>query len=504
MRFREYFEPKEAEKIPTRLLHSTFHKTRKTPVIEMKLSKDAVEATVNFQFYFDQRKLKSKTKLITVNKIFTGPSDEVYAAAAKQASRISLTLSKLFNDDWQRSLMNLLNKPSKNKTILNLGLYKNNQYGIYDIVEPKSLLARLMSENDIKQKDLAFNAGVDKTTLWRHLNGTLEISRDAAIKYAKVLGCDPAKILFNDLTIPMWGSADTLEMQMMNRLSIYPSEIIAKDLGTIECPREIYRPDVKAIRIDSPNSGLHNQVAFYYNSNEPIVLEDQMVVVGTNLKNLSNSEIRTRYFIGIYKKNKDGRTVDLHTIDPLVFDIEGIEPDEDMHSFDHVTSFVQDQMKVIEGIEPTFVAPVVALMDATKVFDPIKQEIQKAYDEIYTASRKDETRAIKIFNNVKMKSVLEDKAEKEILADDVDDYYDQMQHQKLKAFIDADKELQSVISKSAYGSAKLEKKIDIQNKVKQIKADLSEKEDLIVRRAYDRLRENMDNPGPDDEDFHNA
>ena len=224
----------------------------------MKLSKDAVEATVNFQFYFDQRKLKSKTKLITVNKIFTGPSDEVYAAAAKQASRISLTLSKLFNDDWQRSLMNLLNKPSKNKTILNLGLYKNNQYGIYDIVEPKSLLARLMSENDIKQKDLAFNAGVDKTTLWRHLNGTLEISRDAAIKYAKVLGCDPAKILFNDLTIPMWGSADTLEMQMMNRLSIYPSEIIAKDLGNIECPREIYRPDVKAIRIDSPNSGLHN------------------------------------------------------------------------------------------------------------------------------------------------------------------------------------------------------------------------------------------------------
>jgi len=514
MKLNEYYEPQLPSTVTTRQLHSTYHKTRNTPVIEMKLLKDAVEAKVTFEFFLDQRKetISHVTKLgnyakgtkkisSTIKKIITGPSDEVYSSAVKLASRISLTLSKLFNDEWQKSLMNLLNKPSKNKTILNLGLYKNNQYGIYDIVEPKNLLAKLMFESDIKQKDLAYAAEVDKTTLWRHLNGTLEISRDAAIKYAKVLGCDPAKILFNDLTIPMWGSTDTHEMQMMNRLSIYASEITAKDLGTIECPREIYRPDVKAIRIDSPNSSLHNQVAFYYNSNEPIVLEDQMVIVGTQLKNLSDSDIRNRYFIGIYKKNKDGRTVDLHTIDPLAFNVEGIEPDEDMHSFDHVISFVEDQMKVIEGIEPTFVAPVVAMMDATKVFDPIKQEIQKAYDEIYTASRNQETKALRIFKNVQMKSVLQDKAEKEILSDDVDDYVDQMNHQKLKAFIDADKELQSVISTAAYGSAKLERRTAIQNKVKQIKADLSDKENRIIERAYDRLKENMDNPGPDDEDF---
>jgi len=518
MKLNEYYEPQLPSTVTTRQLHSTYHKTRNTPVIEMKLLKDAVEAKVTFEFFLDQRKetISHVTKLgnyakgtkkisSTIKKIITGPSDEVYSSAVKLASRISLTLSKLFNDEWQKSLMNLLNKPSKNKTILNLGLYKNNQYGIYDIVEPKNLLAKLMFESDIKQKDLAYAAEVDKTTLWRHLNGTLEISRDAAIKYAKVLGCDPAKILFNDLTIPMWGSTDTHEMQMMNRLSIYASEITAKDLGTIECPREIYRPDVKAIRIDSPNSSLHNQVAFYYNSNEPIVLEDQMVIVGTQLKNLSDSDIRNRYFIGIYKKNKDGRTVDLHTIDPLAFNVEGIEPDEDMHSFDHVISFVEDQMKVIEGIEPTFVAPVVAMMDATKVFDPIKQEIQKAYDEIYTASRNQETKALRIFKNVQMKSVLQDKAEKEILSDDVDDYVDQMNHQKLKAFIDADKELQSVISTAAYGSAKLERRSAIQNKVKQIKADLNDKENRIIERAYDRLKENMDQVGPDDEDYqHNA
>ena len=43
---------------------------------------------------------------------------------------------------------------------------------------------------------LAKLAGVNETTLWRHLNGTNKISRQKAINYAKVLNCHPAEILF--------------------------------------------------------------------------------------------------------------------------------------------------------------------------------------------------------------------------------------------------------------------------------------------------------------------
>ena len=64
------------------------------------------------------------------SRTIEGLSDEVYKIAAKQASKISLSLSSKFNDEWQKTLVNLLNKPSKNKSILNLGLYKNNNYGI--------------------------------------------------------------------------------------------------------------------------------------------------------------------------------------------------------------------------------------------------------------------------------------------------------------------------------------------------------------------------------------
>ena len=499
MKLIDQFDPKLPGSISQRQLISSYTTERKIPYIEMRLLGDQVVATVTFDFWYDKKRTKKFSEFDKTNRTIEGPSDEVYKLAAKQASKISLSLSSIFNDEWQKTLVNLLNKPSKNKTVLNLGLYKNNNYGIYDITNPSILLDQKIKESGMSLKDVALLSGQNETTLFRHLKGTFEISRDAAIKYAKVLGCDPAKILFNDLSIPVWGSADTLEQSSIERLSVYASEITANEnLGVIECPREIYRPDVKAIKIDSPNSHLHGHVGFYYNSNEPIDLEDQMVIVGTNLKNLVGGEIRQRYFIGTYKKNRNGRTVDIHSIDPTVIDISGVTPDEDFHSYEDFVGLEEGQRIVIDDITPTFVAPLVALINPSEVFSDKKIDIQKAYNEIYTQSRTDEVKALKIFKNNQMKSIIEEQLE-----DNIDDYVDQMNHQKIKALIMADKKLQSVISTAAYGKAKYEKKIDIKEEAKKIKADLSAKEELIVREAVDRLQEQMDIPGPDDEDYIN-
>jgi len=502
MKLIDRYDPKLSEanqRLSAKNLISTYTTERKIPYIEMRLLGDQVIATVTFDFWYDKKRTKKFAEFDKINRTIEGPSDEVYKLAAKQASKISLSLSSIFNDEWQKTLVNLLNKPSKNKTVLNLGLYRNNNYGIYDITNPSILLDQKIKESGMSLKDVALLSGQNETTLFRHLKGTFEISRDAAIKYAKVLGCDPAKILFNDLSIPVWGSADTLEQSSIERLSVYASEITANEnLGVIECPREIYRPDVKAIKIDSPNSHLHGHVGFYYNSNEPIDLEDQMVIVGTNLKNLVGGEIRQRYFIGTYKKNRNGRTVDIHSIDPTVIDISGVTPDEDFHSYEDFVGLEEGQRIVIDDITPTFVAPLVALINPSEVFSDKKIDIQKAYNEIYTQSRTDEVKALKIFKNNQMKSIIEEQLE-----DNIDDYVDQMNHQKIKALIMADKKLQSVISTAAYGKAKYEKKIDIKEEAKKIKADLSAKEELIVREAVDRLQEQMDIPGPDDEDYIN-
>ena len=503
MKLIDQFDPKLPKDTNQRNLVSTFQTERKLPIIEMRLIDDAVQATVEFDFYFDKRNTKKFTEFEKTTRTIEGAVDEVYRIAAKQASKISLSLSSKFNDEWQKTLVNLLNKPSKNKSILNLGLYKNNNYGIYDITSPSVLLDQLIKESGMSLKDVALQSGVNETTLFRHLKNTFEISREAAIKYAKVLGCDPAKILFNDLVIPVWGSTDTLEMASIERLSVFQSEITANEnLGVVECPREIYRPDVKAIKFDNAVSHLHGHIAFYYNSNEPIDLDGQTVIVGTNLKNYRDSETRARYFIGVYRKNKNGKTINLYTIDPNAIDLTGITPDEDFNSFDDVVGMAEEQALVLEDIVPTFVAPVVSILNPYEVYSDKKIDIQKAYNEIYTQNRSDEVSQLKDFKNQQMLSKLKDKLDY-YMADQpgTDDYIDHMNHQKLKALILADKKLQSVISTAAYGKAKFEKKIDIKDEAKKIKAELSAKEKKIMDEAYDRIQEQMDEPGPNDEEY---
>lgn len=501
MNIKDTFDPKLPKGLTNRNLYSTFHDTREIPKIEMALQKNKVRAEVEFKFYYDKRKNKQVDKKEIITRNISGPSEEVYSVAAKLASRISLTLSARFNEEWQRTMTHLLNKPSENKSILNLGVYKQASYDIYDISSPAYLLNKKLSESDIKQKDLAYLAGVDETTLWRHLKGTADISRDAALKYAKVLGCDPAEILFNDLMVPVWGSTDTTEGSSNNRLQIFASEIVADEtLADVKCPREIYRPDVRAIKFNSI-SHLDDHVAFYYNSSEPVVFEDQLVVVGTKLKNFHDNQIRNRFFIGIYKKNRNGKTVDIHTIDPSAIDVSGIEPDEDFNSFDDVVALEESMKTVIEDITPTFVAPVVSIIDNSKIYNPYKKEILKAYQELYTVSRKEDKKAIDQHSSAKILQEIKQR----LKDDDQDDYYEIMEDKKIEALIEADKKLQSIISKAAYGPAKVEKKINIKDEAKKIALELTEKEEQIVREAQDRLLEKFDTPTPEDEDYiHNA
>ena len=188
MKFKDYFAPKLPKHIFIRNLVSTYIVKRQTPNIEMSMPGEPTEnkeitATVKFNYLLPKSKINKEQKIYT--RIITGPSNSVYKTSIRAASRIGLNLEREFNSLWQRTLMQLLNAPSQNKSILNLGVYRKDGYGIYDIAEPSTLLTRKLNASGMKQKDLALLAGVDETTLYRHLKGTFEISRDSAIKYAK-------------------------------------------------------------------------------------------------------------------------------------------------------------------------------------------------------------------------------------------------------------------------------------------------------------------------------
>ena len=506
MKFKDNWYPNLSKELKSKYLVSTFIQTRELPTIEMKLINDVVRATVKFKFvYVRKNTAESKMELDHYTRIIDGSSDEVYKTSTKVSSRISLHLERQFNKEWNKTLVQLLNKPTKNKSMLNLGVYKKGGYGIFDIIEPSELLKRKLNVSGMKQKDLANLAGVDETTLYRHLNGTIEISRDIAIRYAKALGCDPVEILFNNLDIPVWGTTDTQEMSMLNKFSVYASEIISNESKThyriAHCPREIYRPDVKAINIDCPNSVYHNHIAFYYNSNEPIVLEDQMVVVGTKIKNFNDKDVRLRYFIGIYKKNKNGKTVDIHSIDPGVINVEGITPDEDFHTFDDVVGMVEQDKLVIEDIEPVFTAPVVALVSDNKIYDPIKTEIFKAYDKIYTNSRREDFDQAAQFNRLKLQAALMNKVAEGVDDHyDTDDYFEKITAGRVKLFMEGDKKFQNILSEAAYKptpnypAAKIEKRIALDKKIKQLNIELNTEEEKIVQAAADQIAEDHIDP----------
>ena len=72
----------------------------------------------------------------------------------------------------------------------------------YNYIDPKEALKQLfiIKKNGVdfylKKKKLAKLAGLNQATLFRHLKGTSKITRKSAIKYAKVLDCHPAEILF--------------------------------------------------------------------------------------------------------------------------------------------------------------------------------------------------------------------------------------------------------------------------------------------------------------------
>ena len=109
------------------------------PQIEMQMVEDGVDATVTFPFFFQGA---AHVGFIDANykRIIKGPSRGVYQRAARAASKIGLSDERNFNTEWNRTLLNLLNEPSPNKTMINLGVVPSTyESGLYNIKNPSEM-----------------------------------------------------------------------------------------------------------------------------------------------------------------------------------------------------------------------------------------------------------------------------------------------------------------------------------------------------------------------------
>ena len=153
-KFKDFWEPHYPEKdIPlrkrlmiTEVPEGRNHTNIKVPpTIEIKLMKGKLASEVKFSYFdpaYSDPDDKSHPEYI---KIVVGPADQVYRTALKIASRIGIGFERNFNREWNKTILAIVNKPSRGKSMLNLGTFRSTgetkeNFGLYDLKTPSELL----------------------------------------------------------------------------------------------------------------------------------------------------------------------------------------------------------------------------------------------------------------------------------------------------------------------------------------------------------------------------
>ncbi len=146
------------------------------------------------------------------------------------------------------------------------------QFGIYNQQNPSDILLAKIKISDQSFEEISRRTGVPVTMIYRHTQNKAPIDRQYAIMYAKYFGMDPSEILFNDISVPLEGT--------VNFRGDSPGEVKRK-IGTYEfvkCPRDVYRPDIKCVRVE--DSSIYNGCnLFYYQSkNSDNIIDNQLYI----------------------------------------------------------------------------------------------------------------------------------------------------------------------------------------------------------------------------------
>ena len=237
-------------------------------------------------------------------------------------------------------------------------------YNPFSLGKPDTFLNSLLVSRNMTTKELANQMKRDteqkESTTYTHTSGSRAISREVALKYAEILKCDPVDLMFNKMTIPVWGKVN-LMMPVDMEKTYGPGEIYSyfSNVGDTEVtivPRDLWRSDIKAIKVDAKGTMFHNQVAFYYykKNNDEAAL-NKLCIVGREV--YPNPEIdpdykETEYYFGVYE-NIRGKC-NLINPDPFVDNME-------------------DKL-ILKNFRPTFISPVVAMINTDNLVDDTNKQ----------------------------------------------------------------------------------------------------------------------------------
>ena len=217
-----------------------------------------------------------------------------------------------------------------------------------------TLLGRAIENTGYTARQFAEKTGLKAPTLYHHVSGGREISREIAMEYAEKLNCDPVDLMFDKKMCPVWAKCDLLNSTELEdtynpgRLFSYAAD--AKDFENVIVPRDLYREDVKAIKITARGSMYDNKIAFYYRSeNKAQNILNQLCVVGVDVQigDDFTYDTETRYYFGLYEEVRG----QCNLINP------------DPYSGELENKFI------LKNFKPNFITPVAALVNPDAVRD---------------------------------------------------------------------------------------------------------------------------------------
>ena len=237
-------------------------------------------------------------------------------------------------------------------------------YNPFSLGKPDTFLNSLLVSRNMTTKELANQMRRDteqkESTTYTHTSGSRAISREVALKYAEILKCDPVDLMFNKMTIPVWGKVNLMTPVNMEKVysagEIYSYAADAGDTEITIVPRDLWRSDIKAVKVDAKGTMFHNQVAFYYykKNNDEAAL-NKLCIVGREIyphPQLDPDYKETEYYFGVYE-NIRGKS-NLINPDPFVENME-------------------DKF-ILKNFRPTFISPVVAMVNTDNLVDDTNKQ----------------------------------------------------------------------------------------------------------------------------------
>ena len=173
----------------------------------------------------------------------------------------------------------------------------------------KDFLNEKIKEKNVSVSGLARDTNQNRQSVYYQLSGERGITIENALKYASKLNVDPADLLLPKQLTNVWGYVNTLQDietdEYYSPGRVFPS---AKK-ETVVVPRDIYKSNIRAIKIDARGSMYHNQVAFYYKDNQSnLEINNKLCIVGIKVKGFFDEEL-THYYFGLYEEYRGKETL---------------------------------------------------------------------------------------------------------------------------------------------------------------------------------------------------